>query len=239
MSQYTTGELAKLCGVTVRTVQYYHSRNILVPSALSEGGRRLYSEEDLKKLRIICFLRELDMPIQDIGQLFREENPGEVIDLMLQQQTDHLKDQLKKDQLTLSRLEQLRREVRETPRFSVESIGDIAHIMEGRKKLRRLRLTLIAVGIPLDLLEIWAVALWVTRGIWWPFLAWILLDIVLGGWVSLYYMKRVAYICPECHQVFVPGFRENLFARHTPRARKLHCPNCQHWGFCVEVYGGS
>lgn len=33
MSIYTTGEIAKLCGVTVRTVQYYDSRNILVPSA--------------------------------------------------------------------------------------------------------------------------------------------------------------------------------------------------------------
>ena len=50
MSIYTTGEIAKLCGVTVRTVQYYDSRSILVPSALSEGGRRLYSEEDLKGL---------------------------------------------------------------------------------------------------------------------------------------------------------------------------------------------
>ena len=51
MSQYTTGEIAKLCGVSVRTVQYYDSRNILTPTALSEGGRRLYSEQDLQKLR--------------------------------------------------------------------------------------------------------------------------------------------------------------------------------------------
>ena len=47
MSKYTTGELAKLCGVTVRTVQYYDARGILIPSELSEGGRRLYSEDDL------------------------------------------------------------------------------------------------------------------------------------------------------------------------------------------------
>lgn len=57
MSKYTTGEIAKLCGVTVRTVQYYDARNILVPSQLSEGGRRLYSEADLKRMKIICFLR--------------------------------------------------------------------------------------------------------------------------------------------------------------------------------------
>ena len=37
MSKYTTGEMAKLCGVTVRTVQYYDTRGILIPSALSEG----------------------------------------------------------------------------------------------------------------------------------------------------------------------------------------------------------
>ena len=32
---YTTGEIAKLCGVSVRTVQYYDDRGILIPSALS------------------------------------------------------------------------------------------------------------------------------------------------------------------------------------------------------------
>lgn len=48
MSKYTTGEIARLCGVSVRTVQYYDDRGILVPSQLSEGGRRLYSDDDLK-----------------------------------------------------------------------------------------------------------------------------------------------------------------------------------------------
>ena len=67
MSQYTTGELAKLCGVTVRTVQYYDARNILMPSALTEGGRRLYSEEDLKRMKVICFLRELELPSNTIA----------------------------------------------------------------------------------------------------------------------------------------------------------------------------
>lgn len=52
MSKYTTGELAKLCGVTVRTVQYYDTRGILIPSEISEGGRRLYSDNDLKRMKI-------------------------------------------------------------------------------------------------------------------------------------------------------------------------------------------
>ena len=69
MSKYTTGEIAKLCGVSVRTVQYYDSRNILIPSELSEGGRRLYSEQDLKRMKIICFLRDAGISINSIGEL--------------------------------------------------------------------------------------------------------------------------------------------------------------------------
>ena len=73
MSKYTTGEIARLCDVSVRTVQYYDSRKILVPSELSEGGRRLYSEDDLRKLKVICFLRSVDVPINSISQLFEEK----------------------------------------------------------------------------------------------------------------------------------------------------------------------
>ena len=72
MSKYSTGEIAKLCSVTVRTVQYYDTRGILIPSELSEGGRRLYSEDDLKRMKIICFLRELDLPIGVIAQILKE-----------------------------------------------------------------------------------------------------------------------------------------------------------------------
>lgn len=80
MSKYTTGELAKLCNVTVRTVQYYDKRGILIPTELSEGGRRLYSESDLQRLKVICFLREVDVPIDAISQLL-EEHPEKVISI--------------------------------------------------------------------------------------------------------------------------------------------------------------
>ena len=37
MSLYTTGELAKKCNVSVRTIQYYDERGILVPTDLTEN----------------------------------------------------------------------------------------------------------------------------------------------------------------------------------------------------------
>jgi len=94
MSKYTTGELAKLCNVTVRTVQYYDKRGILIPTELSEGGRRLYSESDLQRLKVICFLREVDVPIDAISQLLEEEHPEKVISILIEQQESLLMEEI-------------------------------------------------------------------------------------------------------------------------------------------------
>ena len=99
MSKYTTGELAKLCGVTVRTVQYYDSRGILIPTELSEGGRRLYTDDDLRRLRIICFLRDMGLPIDAIAQLLAEEEPGRVVELLLEQQEQAVRQKRKRENL--------------------------------------------------------------------------------------------------------------------------------------------
>ena len=239
MSKYTTGELAKLCGVTVRTVQYYDSRNILCPTELSEGGRRLYSEEDLKKMKVICFLRDLGLPLNAIAQLLSEEHPEQVIDLILQQQETQLRQEIGERQEKLQKLEGLQRELRSVERFSVESIGDIAYAMENKKKLRRVRAVMLFVGIPLEVIE-WATLIYaLNSGIWWPFLAGLAAVVLGSAWMVWYYYKNVKYICPACHTVFRPSFWQMFWAPHTPNTRRLSCTACGHKGFCVEVYGGE
>lgn len=236
MSKYTTGEIAKLCGVSVRTVQYYDSRNILVPGELSEGGRRLYSEEDLKRMKIICFLRSLGLPINSIARLLSEKEPENVISLLLEQQRKALSMEIREKQGMLSKLEEMERELQAARHFSVESIGDIAYKMKNRRNLKKLRGKLLLVGIPLNIMEIAAIAVWIGKGIWQPFFIWLCIDLALGIWLGIFYTKRVVYICPQCHEVFKAGYREAFFASHTPRARRLTCPGCGHRGFCVEAY---
>ena len=236
MSMYTTGEIAKLCGVTVRTVQYYDSRSILVPSQLSEGGRRLYSEEDVRKLRIICFLRDLGIPINSIADLFSEAEPQAVIETILAEQERGLRDEIAQRQEQLEKLTVLKRELRGVEHFSVDSIGDIAYHMENKKKLRAMRIRMVVVGVIMDIIEVVTLVLGITKGIWWPFAAGMTVVAALGVWISAHYFRRVEYICPHCHTVFKPGFKEMFFARHTPTTRKLTCTNCAHHGFCVETY---
>ena len=239
MSQYTTGELAKACGVTVRTVQFYDQRGILIPSALTEGGRRLYSEDDLRKMRIICFLRDTGLSLDTIGQLMAEEDPSSVIDVLLEQQEQVLREEIGEQQEKLDRLEGLRKEVRGVSSFSIETIGDIANIMEGKKKMSAMHRNMVLTGIPAGLLQWGSIFLWIFKGIWWPFILWIAVAVPFGILWTRYYYRHVKYICPQCHEVFRPAFREVFRARHTPKTRKLTCVKCGHHGFCVEIWGGN
>lgn len=236
MSKYTTGEIAKLCGVSVRTVQYYDDRGILVPSELSEGGRRLYTEDDLKRMHIICFLREAGLPINSISALFAEKNPENIISILLEQQEQVLKEELSERQAKLDLIEGIKRELKELDTFSVESIGDIAHVMKQKNKLSKMRLTMVLTGIPVTALQWTSIVLWITNGLWWLFVIWALVAIPWGICVSKYYFNHVAYICPECHEVFKPKMKEAFWTYHTPKMRRLTCPKCGRKGLCVEVY---
>ena len=239
MSQYTTGELAKACGITVRTVQFYDQKGILVPSALTEGGRRLYSEEDLRQMKIICFLRDTGLSLDTIGKLLKEEDPGSVISILLVQQEQLLQGEIGERREKLDRIAELKNGLKTVSAFSIESIGDIAATMENKKKLSAVHRNLLLAGLPVSLLQIAGILLWIFRGTWWVFAAWAVAAIPYGIWASRYYFRKTAYICPQCHEVFKPNFKEAFFANHTPKTRKLTCTKCGHRGFCVETYDNS
>jgi len=239
MSKYTTGELAKLAGVTVRTVQYYDARGILVPSELTEGGRRLYSEDDLRRMKIICFLREAGLPIDAISQILNEEHPEKVISLLIEQQEKVLSDEIDEKREKLERLHELKTGLKNKATFSLESIGDIAVFMEGKKKLKRMRWMMILTGLPVSALQWLSIIFWIVKGVWWPFVLWVLVAACWGTLVIRYYFNHVRYICPECHEVFKPALKEAFWANHTPTTRKLTCTSCGTKGFCVEVWGGD
>lgn len=236
MSKYTTGEIAKLCGVSVRTVQYYDKRNILIPSELSEGGRRLYTEEDIKRMKVICFLRDAGISINSIKEFLSEEDPSNTLLILLAQQKKLLLEEMNEIDVKLKKLIGIQKELKSMKDFSVDSMYDMAYKMENKKKLKRLHKLLLISGIPMGLLQWGLIILWITTGIWWLMLIWVFVAVPYMIWISRFYFQRVAYICPNCHEVFKPNVKEAIWAKHTPTLRKLTCPCCGFHGFCVETY---
>ncbi len=63
---YTVKQLAKLAGVSVRTLHYYDEIGLLKPSSVGGNGYRHYEEEALLKLQQILFYRELELSLDEI-----------------------------------------------------------------------------------------------------------------------------------------------------------------------------
>ena len=167
---------------------------------------------------------------------FAEKNPKGIISMLLAEQEELLREELSERREKLDLIEGIKRELRSIESFSVESIGDIAQVMKQKNQLNKMRWTMILTGIPVSALQLAAIILWITNGFWWLFVTWACVATAWGVIVSRYYFGHVAYICPECHEVFRPKLKEAFFAYHTPRMRKLTCPKCTHRGLCLEIF---
>jgi DNA-binding transcriptional MerR regulator len=67
--EYTVCQLARLAGVSVRTLHHYDQIGLLQPGRRNQSGYRLYQPADLLRLQQILFFRELDLPLQQIKAL--------------------------------------------------------------------------------------------------------------------------------------------------------------------------
>ena len=57
--EYTIGQLAKLSGLTTRTLRYYDEIGLLEPSRVADNGYRMYDEKDVDRLQQILYFRVL------------------------------------------------------------------------------------------------------------------------------------------------------------------------------------
>src|SRR5512142_1059816 len=70
----SSGDLARATGHTVRTIRFYEEEGLLTPAAVSDGGHRRYTEDDLERLRLITDLRELGLSLCEIRSVLDLRN---------------------------------------------------------------------------------------------------------------------------------------------------------------------
>lgn len=236
MSQiYSTGDLAKLTGVSVRTVQYYDKRGILQPSGLTEGGRRLYRQADLERLKTICFLRSLNFSIEQIRRLLSEDNAPAVLTILLEEHIKELKEESARIKAQLDTSVNLLGQVRKAPNCSLDSLSDLSFTMKNKKFWRCLQFKLLASIAGMAVIIIIIASFLDGTAYEWlalPMLPILFMIVVL---LCKNYVKQVVYLCPNCHQTFKVSTKDFVLAAHTPRTRKLTCPHCHQKSFCLEL----
>lgn len=87
-------EIAKLTGVSVRTLRYYDEINLLKPSYVDkQNGYRFYDEKSLLRMQEIMFYRELDFSLKSISEILSSPNYNKTKALSDQKQLLMLKKQ--------------------------------------------------------------------------------------------------------------------------------------------------
>lgn len=66
-------EVVSVVGLSRKSIRYYEEQGLLTPKRNKENDYRIYSEEDIKLLKTLKFLRELDVSINDIKKLQNNE----------------------------------------------------------------------------------------------------------------------------------------------------------------------
>ena len=64
---FSIGEFSKITGLSVKTLRFYHEKNLLVPATVEpESGYRYYSDANVDTGRVIVALRKLEFSLDEI-----------------------------------------------------------------------------------------------------------------------------------------------------------------------------
>ena len=121
--KYRIEQVADRLQTTKRTLRYYEEIGLLPPSSRTEGGYRLYSEDDIARLERIQRLKDLlGFSLAEIRELLQADDERGVAKAAFQHETDPA--------VKLRHLE-------EVERLSRQQLGVVEHKMAGLEKMRR------------------------------------------------------------------------------------------------------
>jgi len=127
------GEVAQATGVSAKTIRYYEDVGVLPPAQRAENGYRLYSAEDVQRLRFIRNARRLDFSLDDLREVValrdRGEAPCNYVAHLLQQKATEIEEQIQQLQALQQDLQQLVAQVDKLPADDFESKRCACHLI--------------------------------------------------------------------------------------------------------------
>jgi DNA-binding transcriptional MerR regulator len=125
---WKVGDLAKLTGLTVRTLRFYDQIGLFSPSGQTESGHRLYRESDLSRLHQILALKELGLSLEEIKSALTggHISPLEIVNL----QIGRIKDQIKLQQKRMEQLAHVSKLMQGKAQLTVEDFTSLLQAMK-------------------------------------------------------------------------------------------------------------
>ncbi|MBQ1030031.1 MerR family transcriptional regulator [Micromonospora parva] len=125
---YTVGQVAKVAGVTVRTLHHYDEIGLLSPSGRTSAGYRRYDDADLQRLQLVLYYRELGFPLEEITAII--DDPAADPAAHLRRQHELLTVRLKRLQEMVTAIEfameATKMNIQLTPEERFEVFGDFS-----------------------------------------------------------------------------------------------------------------
>lgn len=107
---FQVGEIAEKTGLTIRTLHHYEEIGLLLPTARTDAGYRLYNMQCIERLTQIQLLRQDGVKLKNIGEILDGQSGG--IANLLQERIALLTEQMQQMATLRFRLEQLQKQMR-------------------------------------------------------------------------------------------------------------------------------
>lgn len=125
---WKVGDLAKLTGLTVRTLRFYDQIGLLSPTNVTESGHRLYDDDDLSRLYRIVSLKELGLSLEEVKAALtgRGIDPLEVVSL----QIERVQEQIRRQQKLLDQLRHVSKLMKGKEQVTVDDFTTLLQAMK-------------------------------------------------------------------------------------------------------------
>ena len=132
MAFYTVTEFAKKAGISARMLRHYDEKGLLKPSGYSEGGYRLYTDEDMAVLQRIVSLRYLNFSLPQIKSVLQMEK-GQDIRASLRRQ----KEEFEREQEHLRQIIQALDTLEKEEEFEWQKLSEVMQIVNSEEQVQK------------------------------------------------------------------------------------------------------
>ncbi|MCD7921136.1 MAG: MerR family transcriptional regulator [Clostridiales bacterium] len=133
---YSSGEFARMAGVSVRTIRFYDKQNILKPSYVNDSGARFYTDRDLARLQQILLLKYLGFSLEDIREMLIDDPDERYLMHSLQLQKKLVQDRIEQMQLVEQAIESTVSALKEDHRVDWSHMLELIHLTGMEKSLK-------------------------------------------------------------------------------------------------------